>query len=284
MLTLMTGLALLAAAQAPDTTVAVNRGQRLEVAVHGGSVHVQAWNRDAVRARTGDAGVRLEVSAGRSRVAVEAGGEYGEPVTADVTLSVPAWMPVTVNGVYLDCTVSGTAADVAAETVQGDVRVEGGRGVVTVTSVQGAVQLSGARGRIQVGSVNDDVTVSDVEGDLAVSTVNGDLQLTGIRSDNVTASTVSGDIAFAGPIAGGGRYGFSTHNGDLTVTLAENTSAVVHVSTHMGDFESAFPVTLSGGGSRRFSFTLGSGAARIELESFNGDIRLVRPGAARTGR
>lgn len=273
MLILMTGLALLA--QVSDTTVAVSRGQRLEVGVHGGSVHVQTWNRDAVRARTGDTGVRLEIGTGRSRVSVDAGGRYGEPVTADVVVNVPAWLPVAVHGVDLDITVEGTTGPVTAETVQGDVIVRGGREIVTASSVQGAVTVAGAQGRLQVSSVNDDVTVSDATGDLAVTSVNGDLQLAGIRSDNVAASTVSGDVSFRGPIANGGSYSFSTHNGDLTLAIPQATSAVVRVSTHMGEFESAFPVTLSGSMNRRFSFTLGSGAARIELESFNGDIRLV---------
>jgi hypothetical protein len=31
----------------------------------------------------------------------------------------------------------------------------------------------------------------------------------------------------------------------------------------------------------RFSFTIGSGSARLELESFNGDIQICHPGARR---
>ena len=33
---------------------------------------------------------------------------------------------------------------------------------------------------------------------------------------------------------------------------------------------------------KRFDFTLGSGAARIDLESFGGTIRIVAPGQLRT--
>jgi hypothetical protein len=56
-------------------------------------------------------------------------------------------------------------------------------------------------------------------------------------------------------------------------------SAMVSVSTFSGDFESDFPVpvreTRKG---RRFSFTLGAGSAQVSLESFQGTIRLVKPG------
>ena len=53
------------------------------------------------------------------------------------------------------------------------------------------------------------------------------------------------------------------------------------VRTFQGDFTSDFPVQLPEGqnarsGSKRFNFTLGSGSARIELQSFGGDIVLAR--------
>lgn len=281
MLTLVTGLAVLMTVQAPDTTIAVSRGQRLEVAVHAGTVNVQAWNRDAVRLRvrsTDDA--ELDVRERGNRLAVEATGRHGTPADADLVISAPAWLPVSVTGVDLDITIEGITAPVTAETVQGDVVVRGGAELITLTSVEGSVQLTGARGKMQVSAVNDDIVVSDATGDLAVSTVNGDLRLASVRSDNVDASTVNGDIGFSGGFQDGGRYRFSTHNGDLTLAVPEGTSATVGVATFQGDFEAAFPVSVSGmRRGQRFSFTLGAGSARVQLESFQGEIRLVRPGA-----
>jgi DUF4097 and DUF4098 domain-containing protein YvlB len=98
----------------------------------------------------------------------------------------------------------------------------------------------------------------------------------------VDASTVNGDIFYAGPIRSGGRYSLSTHNGDITLTVAEGTSANVAVSTFNGEFESEFPVPLSGTRKGKgFNFTLGSGSAQVTLESFQGTIELVRPGSAK---
>jgi len=53
------------------------------------------------------------------------------------------------------------------------------------------------------------------------------------------------------------------------------------VNTFNGSFESDFAVTLSGqnGRNRRLTFALGGGGATIDLESFSGDIRLVKPGS-----
>lgn len=284
MLTFITGLAVLAAVQAPDTTIAVARGQRLQVSLHAGTVQVRGWNRDAVRVQiSGDDRAELDVRNRGDRLAIDATGRRGEPVDAMLQISAPAWMPVSVDGVGLDIDIGGITAALSAETVQGDVVVQGGGDIVTLGSVEGTVQVRGARGKLQVSSVNDDVEVTDAIGDLAVTTVNGDVQLSNVRSENVDASTVNGDIGFSGPIRNGGRYRFATHNGDLTVAVPENTSAVVSIATYQGDLETAFPVSVSGRRrGQRFSFTLGGGGARIELESFMGDIRLVRPGATGT--
>src|SRR5437764_711492 len=53
----------------------------------------------------------------------------------------------------------------------------------------------------------------------------------------------------------------------------------ISVATFDGDVSACYPVQLVGPKTKHpFSFTIGSGSARLELESFNGDIRLCRPG------
>jgi len=43
-------------------------------------------------------------------------------------------------------------------------------------------------------------------------------------------------------------------------------------------------VQLTGKTKHRFSFTIGSGSARLELESFGGDIKICRPGQLSKGK
>ena len=52
-------------------------------------------------------------------------------------------------------------------------------------------------------------------------TVNGEITLDRIDAISVDANTVNGDISYDGPIRNGGRYSLSTHNGDITLTVAE---------------------------------------------------------------
>jgi hypothetical protein len=63
------------------------------------------------------------------------------------------------------------------------------------------------------------------------------------------------------------------------LTVADGTNASVAVSTYNGEFESEFPVPLSGmRKGKGFNFTLGTGSAQVTLESFQGTIQLIRPG------
>ena len=121
-------------------------------------------------------------------------------------------------------------------------------------------------------------SVSEVSGDLTAETVNGDITLTQIESANAEANTVNGDITYDGTIKDGGRYRFGTHDGDLRVSVPEKANVSVSVSTFNGEFNACFPVQLTGKTRHRFSFTIGSGSARLELESFGGNIKICRPG------
>jgi hypothetical protein len=64
----------------------------------------------------------------------------------------------------------------------------------------------------------------------------------------------------------------------VTVGIQEGADAVVSVTTFQGSFAADFPISFRGSREGKFSFTLGQGGARIEIESFQGPIRLVRPG------
>jgi DUF4097 and DUF4098 domain-containing protein YvlB len=280
LLTLVTGALALAAAQQVDTTVKVGRGQRLQVNAFGGEVTVRAWNRDAVRVEATTSGRdRVEISTSATAVSVRT---HGRPSGMELRISAPPWIGLTLSGVHTNVKVEGVLAPISAETVEGAVEVTGGDGLISLRSVQGSVTLRGAKGRISVNSVNEDVSVANSSGEIVAGTVNGEIDLRFIDAATVDASTINGDIVYSGSVRNGGRYGFTTHNGDITMTVAQGTSASVAVSTFNGNFESEFEVPLRGTQKGKgFRFTLGSGSAQVTLESFQGTIELVRPGSER---
>jgi DUF4097 and DUF4098 domain-containing protein YvlB len=275
---LMIAALLGAPTESADTVIAVEAGMRLDVNNRNGEVVVHTWGRDAVRIRA-DLSSRERVDVVRSgsvlRVRTHRDRGRGD---AELEIDVPRWMDVAVEGTEVDVTVSGAEGEVAVETVSGDIDVNGGRGLVTLRSVQGEIVLRGASGRIEAVSVNEDVELQSVDGEIQVETTNGDVEIRDARAGVVRAFTMNGDVTYDGTIQDGGRYVFTTHNGDVRVVVPEDASATVSVATYQGEFESEFPIRLTGTSQdRQFTFTLGSGSARIELESFNGEINLIRP-------
>lgn len=274
-------LAALTLIQQIDSTVPVERGQRLEVDLFAGDVDVKTWTKNAVRVVADpDGRGRVEIERSATALSVRTTGRRGPPSSTDIQLTVPAWMALDISGVYSDITIVGARGPITAETVQGDVSAEGGDGLVSVKSVQGGVSVTGAKGRIEANSVNADVEVHRSAGEISTETVNGSIELSGTDATTLTATSVNGDLSYDGPVHPGGRYTLSTHNGDITLAMAEGASAAVSVSTFNGEFESDFPVTLTETRKgKRFNFTVGSGSAQVTLESFQGTISLVRPGS-----
>lgn len=278
LLATMTALALVS--QGADTTFAVGRGDRLEVEAHRGSITVRAWNRNSVQVRA--TGGRYTVDHRSGHVEVETDWDHGDPGTVRFEISAPTWMALELSGVNTDITVVGSDAAINAESVSGNISVDGGNGIVELETVEGRVTVTGARGQIYASSVNEGVIVRNAGGPVHAETVNGPITLTGIESSDVDAETVNGTITFSGPIRDNGRYQFATHNGGVSVTVQDGANVAVSVSTFQGEFAADFPISFRGSREGDFSFSIGSGSAKLDIESFQGPIRLVRPGAVRS--
>ena len=73
------------------------------------------------------------------------------------------------------------------------------------------------------------------------------------------------------------------HSGDITVGIPENASVLVQTAVANGDVSASFGLPTSERTSRRRQqFRFGAGSASLELETFSGDINLVRPSEIRT--
>ena len=273
----------LALAQQTDTTLAVRQGMRLDVENFGGEILVRAWAQDRVRIQASHSSRdRIDVVAGASVIRVEAESRHGPAHLVEYQISLPAWMAVELSGVSTDVRVEGTRAAVRVETVEGEVTVTGGADDVSIQSVEGAVTVTGARARVEARSVDGDVRLVDIVGDVMAETVDGSVVIQNAQATDVDANTVDGDIYYIGTIRDGGRYILSTHDGTIAIGMPDGANAAVSVASFDGEFDASFPVQLRNATpGRRFSFTIGTGSARVELETFSGQVLLRRPGEVR---
>lgn len=296
----------LAPVQDTDTTFAVDPSERLSVSNFSGVITVRTWSRNEVRISAEHSrrdGIVVERSSGGVLVRARSWQRWAHEFDVDVTeddvhveyvmprtpsiveyeITVPASMPLELGGPFTDVVVEGAGGQVTVKVGEGDVEVVGGRGRVTVRVMEGDVTLQGASGEIQVVSVDGEISLEDCSGTVKVETTDGDIRMSNVRSANIEALSVDGDVWFGGPLAPQGLYTFNTHDGDVTVFIPRGSSARVTVATFDGDFYTDFAVTLPDRmRGRHVSFTLGDGGAQMEIDAFDGDIELryLEPGSS----
>ena len=291
-LILSTAVAVLPQSGRTDTTIAVRPGTRVSVANAGGEVVVRSWDRSEVRVRaehSSRAGVALNLEGSVLRIEARSTRGRGPAMAGvvDYDITVPARTAIEIGGMYADVTLEGTRGDVRVNTIEGDLSVRGAEGTISLTTINGDIDVRGARGRVELRSTSDDIFAEDVEGELTAETVSGDIELRRINVSRLEAQTVSGDVTFTGTIRNDGSYVLVTHSGDVVAGIPEGSNVTVRAAVASGDVETEFPVTAGERQNRRRqTFRIGTGSATLDMETFSGDIRLVRPASVspRRGR
>lgn len=221
---------------------------RLTVAGANGSITIEVWDKDEVRA---DARWSAKTeSYDFQPVVEEKDGVLSLTLPKDRDLSGVSWVIRVPQGM-----------DVVARTSNGRVDIRGaGFGEVTVNTSNGRVNLDGS------GS-----------GLLYVNTSNGSIEIRSWAGE-VDASTSNGSItAWLGEITGG-RYSLTTSNGAIRVYVEEASAFDLSASTSNGRISA----DLSGNWSREVSGTnhdglYNGGGARLILRTSNSNIWLSRP-------
>lgn len=270
-----------------DTTVSVSAGTRLSLENVGGEVTIRAWDRNQVRIQaTHSSRTRVGIRVSESVLRLTPQGSRGMGAMGgmvDYVLTVPAAMDIQLGGMFADVSIEGTRGSVSVNTVEGNISVKGGAGTLELATVNGKITVEGATARLNVRAVSEDIELTNVQGEIQAETVSGDVTLTRIDGRRVEAQTVSGDVRFDGALRPDGRYSLLTHSGDVIVAIPENASILIQTAVANGDVSASFDLPASERSSRRRQqFRLGSGSATLELETFSGDIRLVRPSEIRT--
>jgi len=262
--------------QATDTVVELRRGDRLVIEQVVGEVTIRSWDRDALEVRTDRNEPAVTVRRSGADVSLRS-VEGGRRRSTVATVSVPRWIALEIGSRNLEVSVTGVSGAIRVGNLNGEVRIVDTDGPVDVRSVRGEILVTDARGPVRVSSQSDDVTLRRISGPIEAHSGDGDVVLEDIDAQTVRAEAQDGDVFFSGRIAAGGDYGFFVHDGDATLALPATTSARVRVSTFDGEFESEFTVRVERFTSgREFDFTLGGGGASIQIEVFDGEIRLLQ--------
>jgi len=227
------------------------------------------------------------VRPGTNTITVDAESVNGHAGSVDYDITAPSWMPIKIEGQYDFVSVEGIQGELSIETVRGDIVLKN-VGSAMVKTIEGGIQVDGARGKLTVSSVNEDIKITGASGDISADTTNGGVTMTRMESASVEIATVNGDVVYEGTLADRGHYSFTNHNGDIELAVPENANATFTVRTYNGEFSPSVPVKGPDPSQvrrgKRVSYTLGNGSADVELESFDGEIKLRRAEASRPRR
>jgi DUF4097 and DUF4098 domain-containing protein YvlB len=263
-----------------DTTVAFSRTGTVDLSSASGDITVTGWNRAEVRIRATTERGMLRWRISESRLTLEPDGMLSRG-GGRVEVSVPTGARVILRSTSGDLGVRGVSGAISASTMQGDIEVRDAGGRVDLSSLAGDIRLSGVRDDVEATSLSGSVEVEGAEARrIRIGSTSGDLVLHNVRSGDVSASTVSGNVEFSGAIQSGGQYEFTSHSGGITLTVPGDVSARLSVETFNGTLDSDFPVTLQPSrdrrAGRRLDFSLGGGSARIIAETFSGSVEIRR--------
>jgi hypothetical protein len=260
---------------AADTVIDVRPGDRVVLENLTGTVLVEAWDQDRLEVTLDDEDAFIVERSG-STLRLVRSARRGDRRSVEVSIRAPSWIDLEIGGRSVEATITGIEGNVRVANVRGDVRVENA-GEVEISSIEGEVTVVDARGDVTASSQAEDVTIVRAGGTVQAHSGDGAVTLEDLRSSSVRAETQDGDIEFSGTVVAGGTYGFFVHDGDATIALPASAGVQASVSTFDGEFESEFPVVIRRfTGGRQFEFTLGDGSARLEIQVFDGEIRLVQ--------
>jgi len=270
-----------------DTTFAFDKRGTISLNIGGGEIIVRAWDNASVRVRARSERSSIRMDASPTRLSLDLSRVRGGDTRFEVT--VPVGARVSARATSGDISISGTKGGVEARTQNGDLTIEDVGDLVDIGTLNGDINVRGVTGSIDISTVGGDLVVSDVKGDVETTSVSGDIDLRAVNARYVRAKSTSGDITFDGVVDTAGRYELGSHSGSVYLTVPQGTGALLTVSTYSGTIDSDFPITLKPGEhgigtTKRFTFEIGKGDARISAESFSGDITIRIKGRRPTDR
>jgi DUF4097 and DUF4098 domain-containing protein YvlB len=201
-----------------------------------------------------------------------------------------------------DTEVSVTVASgaQAVRGVRGPVKMRAASGSIRVEKIDRDAQLTTASGSVSANDVGDDVRVSSASGSINVTNTKGDVRVNAIAgtiqvlrpgarvetdtasgaidiqgaSNDVKAHAASGRVSVQGNPAANSYWELKTVSG--SVLLKVPASANFHLSAQAvsGEIRTDIPIMIEEQGKRVLSARMGSGGARVDVQTVSGEIRV----------
>ena len=273
-----------------DETRAISPDAEISLDNLKGQIEVTTWERNEIRihGRRGEGTKELAITGDAAHLSIKIeypenkgwflwGGDEAE--ASDLRVTVPAGVSVNVDTVAAQVQVRGVAGrELSIESVSGRVDAQTGAAEVAIETVSGDATIQAQSRELTVESVSGDIRVRGALAErVELEAVSGSIELDSSGSaKHVAAGVVSGDVTLRTGLQSGARLTAESLSGDVEVILPANSSAAIAASSFTGTIKSdqGEVETEEHGPGSSLSLTLGRGDARVDLETFSGDLRL----------
>lgn len=241
-----------------------------------GKISVKSWTRQEVLVVASHSGDKVEVDVEQMGNRIEVTTHFlaaslaAAEKTAEYTITVPDETELQIKNDDGMIIVERVNGDLTFETVASDVQLQEVSGYILVKTVSGSLLCVRCAGRLEVSSIS------------------GNLKFIQPVSTNVRASTTAGSIFFDGDFLSGGSYQLKTGTGPIDVRYTDDDSFDLRAYSANGKIEQdpglnlrppahprSTPSTAASSTTRSWvSGIFGSGAARVDLNSLSGTIRI----------
>ena len=129
---------------------------------------------------------------------------------------------------------------------------------------------------LEANTVNGRIATRGIDGETAATSVNGTIDVEVSGNNELAATTVNGRVKARFTKSFQGAK-FRTVNGGVEAFLPQQASFTVDLAQVNGDFEAAFPLSItSHPGRRRVSGEVNGGQHELKIVTVNGDVELAR--------
>ena len=245
-----------------------------------GSIRVLGWSRDSVHVSASLAsGSQLYFGGSRTalKLGVEAAASPGATPPSELVLRVPAGARVWIKSATAGADVEGISGEVDVSTVSGDIRVRGEPSLLAAESMEGSLDIGGSATVLRLKSAGGSIGFRGSAADLSVSTVSGNIQLD-VSGPVATGrvESVTGRIAWAGPVGPAGSLDLQTHGAHIQLALPPGQDAEIDVSAFSGKVMNGFPsARRSAPAGKPVRYVLGDGGAHIAVRSLKGGVTIA---------
>lgn len=270
----------------------------INLCVIEGSVRVNGWDRDEVRAYVEDGsqvGFKIVQEKNKKPVWVSVLGY--DPKTnkeikpedclsgSNIELDVPRNATINLESGESQIKIE-SVAKVAVKTLSGGIYLNDIAYGIEATTYEGDLMVEKSSGRITLNNTSGniialDVSPSDVGDIFKAKTNSGRITLKSIAHRVIETGTISGSTTFEGELLAGGQYTFTTQNGSIVLAVPPDSACKITAWFGFGAFNSEIPLVNTLKKEQSLTAQIGTGEAtcNVNLKTGSGVIRIRKQGA-----